>query len=305
MRLSLLAPVVALILALSPALVADAESADDPCSVKFDGEGICTTGGIQGGGVALQADTARAGAAFSSRAGAHSPVDPLQPIAAKAPHVEAPVPRGRMAADVDVPCTPSARLSGGGQCSDGQHAFLPPAKGPSKPADPVPVVAAVPAVSLADVAQFVPRDASIRSQPNGWAIVGAPVNLFTDATPQVVDGVLLGRPAQVRFVPVSFAWDHGDGTSTTVVGPGASWRELGQQDFTATDTSHVYPSVGDRQVSLTIAYSPSYRFDGGGWQQIPGTLPVQVGPLTIRVLQGSTVLVGGACGERDAGPGCP
>ncbi len=67
----------------------------------------------------------------------------------------------------------------------------------------------------------------------------------------------------------------------------------------------MYPSVGDRQVSLTIAYSPSYRFDGGGWQQIPGTLPVQVGPLTIRVLQGSTVLVGGACGERDAGPGCP
>ncbi len=305
MRLSLLAPVVALILALSPALVADAESADDPCSVKFDGEGICTTGGIQGGGVALQADTARAGAAFSSRAGAHSPVDPLQPIAAKAPHVEAPVPRGRMAADVDVPCTPSARLSGGGQCSDGQHAFLPPAKGPSKPADPVPVVAAVPAVSLADVAQFVPRDASIRSQPNGWAIVGAPVNLFTDATPQVVDGGLLGRPAQVRFVPVSFAWDHGDGTSTTVVGPGASWRELGQQDFTPTDTSHVYESVGDRQVSLTISYSPAYRFDGGGWQQIPGTLPVQVGPLTIRVLQGSTVLVGGACGERDAGPGCP
>ncbi len=215
------------------------------------------------------------------------------------------VPRGRMAADVDVPCAPSARLSGGGQCSDGQHAFLPPAKARTKPADPAPPAPAAPGVSLADVAQFVPRDASIRSQPNGWAIVGAPVNLFTDATPQVVDGVLLGRPAQVRFVPVSFAWDHGDGTSTTVVGPGASWRELGQQDFTPTDTSHVYESVGDRQVSLTISYSPAYRFDGGGWQQIAGTLPVQVGPVTIRVLQGSTVLVGGACGERNAGPGCP
>jgi hypothetical protein len=216
-----------------------------------------------------------------------------------------PVPRGRMAADVDVPCSPSARLSGGGLCGDGRHAFLPPAKAPTKPADPVPVVAVVPGVSLADVAQFVPRDAAIRSQPNGWAIVGAPVNLFTDATAQVVDGLLLGRPAQVRFVPVSFSWDHGDGTSTTVPGPGASWRELGQQDFTSTDTSHVYSSVGDRQIALTIAYSPSYRFDGGGWQQIPGTLPVQVGPVRIRVLQGSTVLVGGVCGTRDAGPGCP
>ncbi|WP_241533902.1 hypothetical protein [Clavibacter michiganensis] len=163
----------------------------------------------------------------------------------------------------------------------------------------------VPGVTLEDVAQFVPRDASIRSQPNGWAIVGAPVNLFTDATPQVGGGTLLGRPAQVRFVPVSFTWDHGDGTSTTVVGPGASWRQLGQQAFTPTDTSHVYPSIGDRQVSLTIGYSPSYRFDGGAWQQIPGTLPVQVGPVTIHVLQGSTVLVGGACGTRTAGPGCP
>ncbi|WP_241533916.1 hypothetical protein [Clavibacter michiganensis] len=163
---------------------------------------------------------------------------------------------------------------------------------------------AAPGVGLQDVAQFVPRDASIRSQPSGWGILGAPVNLFTDATEQVVDGTLLGRPAQVRFVPVSFTWDHGDGTSTTVQGPGASWKALGQQDFTATDTSHVYGTVGDQQVTLTIAYSPSYRFDGGGWQQIAGTLPVQVGPVTIHVVQGSTVLVGGACGTRDAGPGC-
>jgi len=207
--------------------------------------------------------------------------------------------RDRLAADVDAPCVP-----GRGTCLDGQHAFLPPARTPTKPADPAPAVPVAPAVTLADVAQFVPRDASIRSQPNGWAIVGAPVNLFTDAAPQVVDGQLLGRPAQVRFVPVSFTWDHGDITSTTVAGPGASWRELGQQDFTATDTSHVYSSIGDRQVTLTISYSPSYRFDGGGWQQIPGTLPVQVGPVTIRVLQGSTVLVAGACGERHAGPGC-
>ena len=217
------------------------------------------------------------------------------------PVVPHPVPRlDRLAADVDAPCVP-----GKGTCLDGQHAFLPPAKAPTKPADPAPAVPAAAAVTLADVAQFVPRDASIRSQPNGWAIVGAPVNLFTDAAPQVVDGQLLGRPAQVRFVPVAFTWDHGDGTSTTVAGSGASWRELGQQDFTATDTSHVYSSIGDRQVTLTISYSPSYRFDGDGWQQIPGTLPVQVGPVTIHVVQGSTVLVAGACGERHAGPGCP
>jgi hypothetical protein len=207
--------------------------------------------------------------------------------------------RDRLAADVDMACRP-----GTGTCLDGHHAFLPPAKPPAKPADPAPAEAAEPGVTLEDVAQFVPRSASIRSQPKGWALVGAPVNLLTDASAQVVDGTLLGRPAQVRFVPVSFTWDHGDGTAATVEGPGASWKQLGQRDFSATDTSHVYGSVGDRRISLTIAYSPSYRFDGGGWQQIPGTLPVLVGPAVIHVLQGSTVLVGGACGTAHAGPGC-
>jgi hypothetical protein len=204
-----------------------------------------------------------------------------------------------LAADVDVPCHP-----GVGGCFDEHHAFLPPAKALTKPPDPAPVAPPTPGVTLQDVAQFVPRSASIRSQPNGWAVAGAPVNLLTDAAAQVVDGTLLGRPAEVRFVPVAFTWDYGDGTTSTTAGPGASWRELGQPDFTATDTSHVFPGMGDRQVSLTITYSPSYRFDGGAWQQIPGTLPVRLGPVTIHVLQGSTVLVGGACGTRDAGPGC-
>jgi hypothetical protein len=294
-----LTPILVIGIVTAPAAAAHASGED--CATKYGAFGPCASGLIGDGGVSISAHEQQLA---SSDGGQSSHGEQKQRPDAQGPVQPPPVPRGRMAADVDVPCTPSARLSGGGLCSDGRHAFLPPAKAPAKPADPAPAAPAAPGASLADVAQFVPRDASIRSQPNGWAIVGAPVNLFTDATAQVVDGVLLGRPAQVRFVPVSFTWDHGDGTSTTVVGPGASWRELGQQDFTSTDTSHVYSSVGDRQVSLTIAYSPSYRFDGGAWVQIPGTLPVQVGPVRIRVLQGSTVLVGGACGSRDAGPGC-
>ncbi|PPF53517.1 hypothetical protein C5B94_09545, partial [Clavibacter michiganensis] len=219
---------------------------------------------------------------------------------APTPVVPHPVPRqDRLAADADGGCLP-----GRGACLDGRHAFLPPARSPVKAADPTPAVEAGPGVTLEDVAQFVPRSASIRSQPNGWALVGVPVNLLTDAVAQVVDGVLLGRPAQVRFVPVSFAWDHGDGTTTMVEGPGASWAQLGQGDFTPTATSHVFATVGERQVSVTVAYAPSYRFDGGGWQSVPGTLPVVVGPVTIRVVQGSTVLVPGLCGTRHAGPGC-
>jgi hypothetical protein len=276
--------------------VSTAEASTEDCSAVHGLFGPCTGGVIRGDGVSIHA-----------RDDKSAPADqpPTRPVSldrsSDAERLSGPPPvrRDRLAADVDSPCRP-----GVGLCADGQHAFLPPAKAPTKPADPAPAAPAAPDVTLADVAQFVPRSASIRSQPNGWAIVGAPVNLFTDATAQVVDGTLLGRPAQVRFVPMSFTWDHGDGTVSTTAGPGASWKQLGQQDFTSTDTSHAYPSIGDRRVALTITYSPSYRFDGGGWQQIPGTLPVQVGPVTIHVLQGSTVLVGGACGTRNAGPGC-
>ncbi|ALD12527.1 hypothetical protein AES38_05995 [Clavibacter capsici] len=287
----------ALVVLVAPAVHAD----DGRCARRGLGSSSCVGAEIGAGGVIVQ------GSSSSPPSG--SPNQDAAPVvprdARESPPVVAdPVPRGRSAADVDVSCSPGERLSSGGMCRDGQHAFLPPATWPGKPADPAPAAPTVPGVTLADVARFVPRSASIRSQPNGWALVGAPVNLLTDASAQVVDGTLLGRPAQVRFVPVSFTWNYGDGTISTTDGPGASWKQLGQQDFTTTDTSHVYPSMGDRQVTLTIAYAPSYRFDGGGWQQIPGTLPVQVGPVTIHVLQGSTVLVGGACGTRNAGPGC-
>jgi hypothetical protein len=273
----------------------------DGCGIRgFDGR-ICSHGGITDSGVILDGHLDAPGATTleSPRLGRSS--SGSQGSAVPTPPVTRPVTRrDRLAADVDVPCVP-----GTGSCGDGHHAFLPPAKAPATPPVPAPAPpAADPAVTLEDVARFVPRSASIRSQPNGWAMVGAPVNLLTDASPQVIDGTLLGRPAQVRFAPVAFTWDHGDGTSTTVEGPGALWRDLRQPDFTSTPTSHVYDTVGDRQVTLSIGYAPSYRFDGGGWQQIPGVLPVQVGPVGIRVLQGSTVLVGGVCGAPDAGPGC-
>jgi hypothetical protein len=294
-----LTPLLVLLVAASLVAPASADAEGHSCGPLAPSDGSCTSGRIDGAAVELVGKDANEHShGRTSKNGEHPP--DLPHSSAPAPAVHHPIPRqDRLAADVDVPCQP-----GMGSCLDGRHAFLPPAKAPAQPVDPAPVVPAAAGVSLEDVAQFVPRDASMRSQPNGWALVGAPVNLLTDAGPEVVDGTLLGRPAQVRFVPVSFTWDHGDGTTVTVQGPGGSWRDLGQRDFTATSTSHVYGQVGEREVTLSIGYAASYRFDGGGWQQIAGTLPVQVGPVMLRVLEGSTVLVGGVCGSPDAGPGC-
>ncbi|MBD5382198.1 MAG: hypothetical protein HDR73_10160, partial [Clavibacter sp.] len=168
------------------------KAADGYCGIGYTRMPTCSSGAVGMGEVQLRAETTTEGSPSDDVADHLGQASATaEPRVAK-PAPPPPVPRGRLAADVDAPCQPSARLAGGGLCSDGQHAFLPPAKAPTKPADPAPVVAATPGVSLADVAQFVPRDASIRSQPNGWAIVGAPVNLFTDATTQVVGGTLLG-----------------------------------------------------------------------------------------------------------------
>jgi hypothetical protein len=264
-------------------------ASDEPCAYRSSSGGLCAGGSIAGGGVDLSGhdDEADSGSALPT------------PTSARPPHSTSrttPEDRGPAPAPDPLPWDYFDHCDVREPVCQSQFFHMSPT---SDPAQPTPQ-----AITLSDVAGFLPHDASIRSQPNGWALVGAPVNFFTDASVQVVDGTLLGRAAQVRFVPVSFTWDHGDGTVSTTAGPGASWKQLGQQDFTSTDTSHAYPSVGDRRVAVTIAYSPSYRFDGGGWQQIPGTLPVQIGPVVIHVLQGSTVLVGGACGTRNAGPGC-
>jgi hypothetical protein len=292
MRMSRFGAGLALTILLAVAGGTSSRASDEPCAYRSSSSGLCAGGKIAGGGVDLSGHDERAASGSSGP----SPTS-AQPIGSTSrtgpgddgPGQVAPAPNP-LPWDYFDHCDVREPVC--------QSQFFHMSSTPD-PAQPTPQT-----VTLDDVAAFVPHHASLRSQPNGWALVGAPVNLFTDATAQVVDGTLLGRPAQVRFVPVSFTWEYGDGATVTTVGPGASWKQLGQQDFTSTDTSHTYPSIGDRRVAVTVAYSPSYRFDGGGWQQIPGTLPVVIGPVTIHVLQGSTVLVGGACGTRNAGPGC-
>jgi len=158
-------------------------------------------------------------------------------------------------------------------------------------------------VTIEDLASFRPAQPAVVSEPGGFAIVGLPANFVSGATAHVVGGVLLGRPAEVRFTPVSSTWDYGDGVTGNAPGAGATWGELGAESFTATPSSHVYGSSGTVGVEVTVTYSAEYRFAGPTWNPVAGTVAATSASVPLRVVAAATMLVPGDC-RGTGGPGC-
>ncbi|MGI9822155.1 PKD domain-containing protein [Agromyces sp. Marseille-Q5079] len=171
------------------------------------------------------------------------------------------------------------------------------------PSTPEPGVAPT-VVTLRDIAAFRPAAPGNDMEPGGWAVVGLPANFVAAASAQVVPGTLLGQPADVRFTPVGFRWLHSDGSVVESGSAGASWAELGQKEFTATGTSHVYAEAGEYTVTLEVALAAEYRFGGSGWQSIAGTLSVASEPRPVLVGEMDTVLTRGDCTAAPDDPGC-
>ncbi|HYP72591.1 MAG TPA: hypothetical protein VEP72_00775, partial [Microbacterium sp.] len=67
--------------------------------------------------------------------------------------------------------------------------------------------------TLTDVASFAPAALPLVDEPGGVGIVGMPVNFVVDAQTHTATGELFDLPVTVRFVPTSFEFRHGDGTS--------------------------------------------------------------------------------------------
>lgn len=169
---------------------------------------------------------------------------------------------------------------------------------PNSPCDPNFVV------HISDLVNFVPEQPTTTMEPDGWAVVGLPVNLIAAASAHTLSGTLLGYEAQVRFTPVRYQWDYGDGTQATTTSGGASWAALDLPEFSETATSHAYRDRGTFTVTLAVEYAAEYRFADEPWKSIGGTLAVSSSPLTTVSLDARTVLVGGDCVGRPSGPGC-
>ena len=141
-------------------------------------------------------------------------------------------------------------------------------------------------------------------EPDGWAVAGLHTNFYAITEPHVIPGTLLGRPADVRFTPISYHWTYGDGTSATRSTKGGTWASLGIPEFEESPTSHVYEQVGDYTITLTVTFAAEYRFDGSAWRPVIGSITLPANDLHIRVGTAKTVLVEHDCVVNPAGPGC-
>ena len=161
------------------------------------------------------------------------------------------------------------------------------------------------AITVEDLAAFPVQPGGLTSEPRGWAVLGLPANLISDAAPHTVDGTLLDRPATVRFTPVAWTWDYGDGTTARTSTGGGTWTTLGRNEFDPTPTGHTYTTRGTYRVHADVTFTAAYRFDSGTWIPIPGTLTVPATTeLTLRTVTARTALVSEDCHNRPTGPGC-
>jgi hypothetical protein len=163
---------------------------------------------------------------------------------------------------------------------------------------------AIPTITIRDIATFFPTPGRQRMEPDGWTVAGLDTNFYAITGVHVVNGTLLGRPADVRFTPTSYRWAYGDGTAATKGTKGGTWASQGVAEFEPTPTSHVYEQLGDYTITLSIVFTAEYRFAGGPWRPVVGTITLPANDLHIRVGTAKTVLVEHDCLANPSGPGC-
>lgn len=162
----------------------------------------------------------------------------------------------------------------------------------------------LPDVTAEDLASFRPALPSLGGEPAGFGVVGMPANIVAAASEQRIAGTLFERDVVVRFVPVAYVFDYGDGSGQRTTTGGTSWSTLGQAQFTPTATSHVYRARGTYPVTVTVQYEASVDFGTGRWRPVSGYVTATAGGYDVRVVEVRTALVDRTCAENPAGPGC-
>lgn len=137
----------------------------------------------------------------------------------------------------------------------------------------------------------------------GIAVRRLPANFISHAVEETVAAPLLGASVEVRFTPVGFAWETGDGGRIESVSPGRTWVDLRAKELTDTATSHRYRERGYFEVRPTVTYDASYRYGGSDWMPV-GTIDATGESFRVRVVTVESRLTRGTCLQYPDDPGC-
>lgn len=196
------------------------------------------------------------------------------------------------------PCNPHEDTAS--QCAHNGYILLNPAN-PGEPVDPDDPVEARP-ITVRDVERFAPDQPNIVVEPEGWGLVGKPVNVYSDSGEQTTEGEVLDIPVTIVWTPVSITIDYGDGTVVTSSDQGTAWGD--GQYMTETVTSHSYSDTGDYVISGSIEYAPRVLI-GGQEVIVQGTVSVDTNEVTISIYWVKTRLTQGDCLTNPSAPRCP
>jgi hypothetical protein len=174
----------------------------------------------------------------------------------------------------------------------------------STPATPSVAPASYDPITLEDLANFVPQQASLVSQPRGWTVVNLDTNFIAGASVHVVGGSLFGRSAEVRFTPHTYDWNYGDGGTNSTAVPGARWDALGVRDFSPTVTSHIYRQEGSFTTTVVVRYGAEYRIAGGAWVPVSGEVSSPASATVTMVQSADTVLAARDCSHARGSQSC-
>ncbi|MDX2375423.1 hypothetical protein M4I32_01230 [Microbacterium sp. LRZ72] len=169
---------------------------------------------------------------------------------------------------------------------------------------PLYTVVSLPDVTAADLASFVPATPALTGEPHGLGVVGMPTNLVATASAQQLSGPLLDYDVTVRFQPIAFHFDHGDGTAATSVSGGARWQALGLAEYSPTPTSHVYTAPGRYTASARVVYEAHVDFGTGSWRPVDGAVTSAATTYPVRVVEVRSALVADTCLAAPHATGC-
>lgn len=124
---------------------------------------------------------------------------------------------------------------------------------------------------------------ALATRPSAWWSPGGavenqdPIQLGVSAQAEIISGSLLGRPAEIRFRPVSARWEISDGD--------ALYGFL---------SGHSFDAAGTYFATAFVEYEVDYRLTGSSWVLQAATWELRANKLTIAVIERErrTLLVG-------------